>query len=155
MRGNVPLLKGSARVNKFRDRIYRGDEMKSRLLLLAGCGLTAMASAAAFAADPVVNDAMYYPYPISGYVEAFGDLSAGEQSGSYADSFPTFSTYDEDFQGVAFGAAGHFAMRFTPDFSAQGDAWFNGWFGHGSGDDTGDGPYEYDYDNILAALADT
>jgi hypothetical protein len=151
MRCHRALHAGSGRV-KFTNEIFPGDEMKSRLLLLTSCGLTALASTAALAADLVVNDAMYYPYPISGYVEAFGGLDAGEQSGSYADPFPAFSTYDEDFQGMAFGAAGHVAMRFAPDFSAQGDAWLSGWFGQVSGDDTGDGPYEYDYDNIYAGV---
>lgn len=97
----------------------------------------------------MIDDAALYPYPISGYVEGFGGFSFGEQSGSY--DLPT-ETYEDDWQGVVFGAAGHLAMHFAPDFSAQGDAWASGWFGHGSGDDTGDGPYEYDYESTYAGL---
>jgi len=122
------------------------------LFLFSGCGLGALTAGAAYAADPVADEAMLYPYPISGYVEAFGGFNAGEQSGSYADPYPDFSTYDEDWQGAVLGASGHAAMRFTPEFSAQADAWATGWFGHLSGDDTGDGPYEFDYDNIFAGV---
>jgi len=106
----------------------------------------------ALAADPpslIVDEAVYYPHPFTGYVQLFFGLDAGQEDGTY----DITESWDESWAGSAVGASGALAYAFSPDFTVQGDAWISGWFGETEGNDSETGDYSYDYDNIYAGVA--
>lgn len=123
--------------------------MRVRHALLVATGLSALCSATtASAVDLVVDDAMYYPYSISGYVDLHFGPYVGEEDGNYPGG-----SWEDSWQGGVFGGAGRAAVVLSPEFTVQGDAWFTGWFGEGSWSNTDSDGDDYSFDEMQGGIA--
>jgi hypothetical protein len=90
---------------------------------------------------------MYWPYPISGYVDLHGGWDGGRYSGVENCCEPNHYTWN----GGVFGGAGRVAVGLSPSMSAQADVWTNVYTGSGSGNQ--DGPYNFGYTNTYSGIA--